>query len=169
MLTPEMQKLGQSPFWERAESRTADSAFGEKAAFGVPGVVATACRGSAPWEPGAPGCLAESVERRTSRGGRPPLNTEQQLFGVAAAHHCTPMGCGSSMPVHPATAGAPGVSSQLSLIGDGARDVSPLLHARAACAPLAPSCAVIVLLSALTFCIVRSMLFSFRNGQRVIP
>jgi septal ring factor EnvC (AmiA/AmiB activator) len=48
---------------------------------------------------------AHSVERRTSRGAREPLNAEQQLFGVAAAHHCTPMGCGSSMPVHPVTEG----------------------------------------------------------------
>ena len=44
----------------------------------------------------AVGKAPESVERRTSRGGRPLLNAEQQLFGVAAAHLCTPMGCGSS-------------------------------------------------------------------------
>jgi regulator of replication initiation timing len=43
----------------------------------------------------------ESVERRTSSGGRPPLNAEQQLFCVVVAHHCTPMGCGTSTPVHP--------------------------------------------------------------------
>jgi len=56
------------------------------------------------------------------------------------------------------------------MVGEAARDESTELFAeRAASAPLLPSCAEIELLSAFTFCMVRSRLLSFRNGQRVIP
>jgi len=56
------------------------------------------------------------------------------------------------------------------MVGEAARDESTELFAeRAASAPLLPSCAEMELLSAFTFCMVRSRLLSFRNGQRVIP
>jgi len=55
--------------------------------------------------------------------------------------------------------------------GDELRDFSYVFDAdhKVKSAPFVPSCTEIELLSVLAFCIVRSRLLSFRNGQRAIP